>query len=86
MSERYIMKKNEIKNVIEKSNKEAEIENIVKKSNREAETKNIVKRSNKEAEIKNKAEQINDKTTEQKKKIYNYGVVSMENIGILHNI
>ena len=55
MSERYIMKKNEIKNVIEKSNKEAEIENIVKKSN-------------KEAEIKNKAEQINDKTTEQKKK------------------
>jgi len=50
MSERYIMKKNEIKNVIEKSNKEAEIENIVKKSNREAETKNIVKRSNKEAD------------------------------------
>ena len=68
MSERYIMKKNEIKNVIEKSNKEAEIENIVKKSNIEAETKNIVKRSNKEAEIKNKAEQINNKTTEQKKK------------------
>lgn len=55
MSERYIMKKNEIKNVIEKSNIEAE-------------TKNIVKRSNKEAEIKNKAEQINNKTTEQKKK------------------
>ena len=42
MSERYIMKKNEIKNVIKKSNKEAE--------------------------IKNKAEQINNKTTEQKKK------------------
>lgn len=55
MSERYIMKKNEIKNVIEKSNIEAE-------------TKNIVKRSNKEAEIKNKAEQINNKTTEQKRK------------------
>lgn len=68
MSERYIMKKNGIKNVIEKSNKEAEIENIVKKSNREAETKNILKRNNKEAEIKNKAEQINNKTTEQKKK------------------
>ncbi len=49
------MKKNEIKNVIEKSNIEAE-------------TKNIVKRSNKEAEIKNKAEQINNKTIEQKKK------------------
>ncbi len=42
MSERYIMKKNEIKNVIEKSNIEAE--------------------------TKNKAEQINNKTTEQKKK------------------
>lgn len=55
MSERYIMKKNEIKNVIEKSNIEAE-------------TKNIAKRSNKEAEIKNEAEQINNKTTEQKKK------------------
>lgn len=55
MSERYIMKKNGIKNVIEKSNKEAE-------------TKNILKRSNKEVEIKNKAEQINNKTTEQKKK------------------
>lgn len=55
MSERYIMKKNEIKNVIEKSNIEAE-------------TKNIVKRSNKEAEIKNKAEQINNKTKEKKKK------------------
>ena len=68
MSERYIMKKNEIKNVIEKSNKEAEMENIVKKSNIEAETKNILKRSNKEAEIKNKAEQINNKNTEQKKK------------------
>ena len=68
MSERYIMKKNGIKNVIEKSNKEVEIENIVKKSNIEAETKNIAKRSNKEAEIKNKAEQINNKTTEQKKK------------------
>ena len=52
MSERYIMKKNRIKNVIEKSNKEAE-------------TKNILKRSNKEVEIKNKAEQINNKTTEQ---------------------
>ena len=62
------MKKNGIKNVIEKSNKEVEIENIVKKSNIEAETKNIAKRSNKEAEIKNKAEQINNKTTEQKKK------------------
>ena len=49
------MKKNEIKNVIEKSNIEAE-------------TKNIAKRSNKEAEIKNEAEQINNKTTEQKKK------------------
>lgn len=55
MSERYIMKKNGIKNVIEKSNIEAE-------------TKNIAKRSNKEAEIKNEAEQINNKTTEQKKK------------------
>lgn len=55
MSERYIMKKNGIKNVIEKSNKEAEIENKVKKSHIEA-------------EIKNKAEQINNKTTEQKKK------------------
>ena len=32
MSEQYIMKKNEIKNVIEKSNKEAKIENIVKKA------------------------------------------------------
>ena len=68
MSERYIMKKNEIKNVIEKSNKEAKIENIVKKSNIEAETKNILKRNNKEAETKNKAEQINNKNTEQKKK------------------
>ena len=55
MSERYIMKKNEIKNVIEKSNKKAEIENIVKKCNIEAETKK-------------KAEQINNKNTEQKKK------------------
>ena len=68
MSERYIMKKNEIKNVIEKSNKEAKIEDTVKKSNIEAETKNILKRSNKEAETKNKAEQINNKNTEQKKK------------------
>lgn len=50
------MKENEIKNVIEKSNKEAEI-------------KNTVKKSNKEAEINNKSEQIKNKTIEQKKKL-----------------
>ncbi len=55
MSEKYIMKENEIKNKVEKGSKEAEI-------------KNTVKKSNKEAEIDNKLEQTNTKATNQKKK------------------
>ena len=55
MSEKYIMKENEIKNKVKKGSKEAEI-------------KNTVKKSNKEAEIDNKLEQTNTKATNQKKK------------------
>ena len=55
MSEKYIMKENEIKNKVEKGSKKAEI-------------KNTVKKSNKEAEIDNKLEQTNTKATNQKKK------------------
>ena len=39
MSERYIMKKNEIKNVIKKSNKEAEIKNKAEQINNKPQNK-----------------------------------------------